>query len=88
MIQVTTGGAGDSTFEFSHPISGNPAADLTARYRWSKDLSSFHNSGEIDGGTTVTFVQGDPVGGEVTVTATISGADTDRLFVTLEVTQE
>lgn len=38
-------------------------------------------------GTTVTFDRGEPVEGMVTVTATINGAPTDRLFFVLVVTQ-
>ena len=84
--QATTGGS--QTFEFTHPINSTPASDITAVYRWSKDLSSFHNSGDSDTGTTVTFTASDPVDDIVTVTATITGTDTDRLFVTIQVTQE
>lgn len=89
MTQVADGGAGGTTFAFTHPISDNPATDLTAAYRWSKDLSLFHGSGESDvDGTTVTFAPDTPVDGEVTVTATLSGTDTDRIFFTVEVTQQ
>jgi hypothetical protein len=89
ITQVMTDGAGDTTFEFSHPISDNPADDLTATYRWSKDLASFHGSGESDSdGTVVTFAADSPTDGEVPVTATLSGTATDRIFVSVEVTQE
>lgn len=89
MTQVTTGGAGDSIFTFTHPISDNPAADLTASYRWSNDLSSFHGNGDTEsGGTKVDFIAGTPSNGEVTVTATVSGTETDRVFVTVEVILE
>ena len=89
LTQVTTGGAGDSIFTFTHPISDNPAADLTASYRWSNDLSSFHGNGDTEsGGTKVDFIAGTPSNGEVTVTATVSGTETDRVFVTVEVILE
>jgi hypothetical protein len=89
MNQVTPGGAGDITFAFTHPISENLAVDLTASYRWSKDLTSFHGSGDTEpDGTTVDFVVGTPSNGEVTVTATVSGTETDRVFVTVGVILE
>lgn len=86
-LQVSIGAS--TTFDFSHPISATPASDLTAHYRWSTDLVSFHNDGQSDPASTrVDFVQGTPVDGQVTVTATVSGPQPDRLFVDLEVIQE
>jgi hypothetical protein len=35
----------------------------------------------------VTFAVGTPANGEVTVTATITGTEPDKVFVTVEVTQ-
>ena len=81
---------GANTFTFTHPLNATPADDLTATYRWSTDLQTFYNDGDPNGAgtTTVTFVQGTPSGGMVTVTATISGTVIpDKLFVDVEVTQ-
>lgn len=85
ITQVVTGGAGDTTFEFSHPMAENPASDLTATYRWSKDLATFHDDGTSDGVSTVSFVVGTRVDGEVPVTATVNGEQPERLFVTVDV---
>ncbi len=77
-----------NTFTFTHPLNDSPASDLTATYRWSKDLSAFHNDGDSFEGTTVSFSPGDPdINGIVTVTATITGTATNELFVDLQVTQ-
>jgi hypothetical protein len=85
-FQVTTGGS--RSFSFKHPINQNPASDLSVSYRWSKDLSTFYNSGQADpSGTTVTCTVGTPAGGEVTVTAAVTGTGSDRVFVTVSVTQ-
>lgn len=81
---------GEKTFTFTHPLNGTPASELTAAYRWSTDLANFYDDGSPNGAgtTTVTFAQGAPSGGEVTVTATISGSVTpDKLFAAIKVTQ-
>ena len=80
------------TFTFTHPQTGTIADDLTAAYRWSKDLQSFNADGATDGdGTKVDFtVQLDtPQSGTTTVTATVDsgGTATDKLFVDVQVTQ-
>ena len=80
--------SGAGTFTFTHPINATPAGDTTAVYRWSKDLSTFHNDGSTDAdGTTLTVSQGSVSNGTVTVTATLSGTATDRVFIRIEVTQ-
>jgi methionine-rich copper-binding protein CopC len=79
-----------NTFTFTHPQNATPASDLTASYRWSKDLASFLASGATDGaGTTVSFTtQADtPSSGITTVTATVTGTATSNLFVRVNVTQ-
>ena len=83
---VATGRSG-STFTFTHPLGDNPASDITAAYRWSTDLASFHAAGATAGSSTVTFAQGTPSGGMVTVTATITGTVPERLFVVVEANQ-
>jgi hypothetical protein len=80
---------GTGTFTFTHPLNNNPAGDVTAAYRWSKDLSNFHYSGESDPAeTTVTFTPDTPSGGRVTVTASITGTSADKIFVDIEVTHD
>ena len=78
-----------SHFSFTHPMAEYLTTGVSAEYRWTKDLSTFHTDGASDeDGTTVTFDRGEPVEGMVPVTATISGTPTDRIFVTLVVTQD
>jgi hypothetical protein len=87
-VGVTMGES--NTFSFTHPLNATPADDLTATYLWSNDLATFHDDGESNGAgtTTVSFAQGAPSGGMVSVTATITGTEIpDRLFVVLAVTQ-
>jgi hypothetical protein len=46
----------EETFTFTHPQTGTIADDLTAGYRWSKDLQTFNADGATDGdGTKVDF---------------------------------
>ncbi|NJM54774.1 MAG: hypothetical protein HC841_01545 [Verrucomicrobiae bacterium] len=45
------GAASGNTFTFTHP-QGSLAADLSAAYRWSKDLVTYHDSGVTEGGGT------------------------------------
>jgi hypothetical protein len=81
------GAASGATFTFSHPQNANPASDVTAAYRWSKDLATFRSQGETDGdGTTVTF-NAVTSAGVTTVTATVTGTATAKLFVDVKVTQ-
>jgi hypothetical protein len=79
---------GAGTFSFTHPVNETSASDLTATYRWSKDLSTFTADGNSFAQTTVTFTPGAPSGGSVTVTATINGTPVDKLFVDVKVTQD
>lgn len=81
---LVAGSAESGTFTFTHPISDDPADDVDVIYRWSSDLVNFTNDGVEAGGTTVSFAQGIPSGGMVTVTATVTGNPLDRLFVTVE----
>jgi hypothetical protein len=79
-----------NTFTFTHPQNATQASDLTASYRWSKDLASFLASGATDGaGTTVAFTTqaNTPSPGITTVTATVTGTATNKLFVRVNVTQ-
>ncbi|MCC5843171.1 MAG: hypothetical protein JJU05_02850 [Verrucomicrobia bacterium] len=75
-------------FNFTHPIAEYFTRGIRAEYRWSKDLVAFHDDGATVEGTTVTFVRGErDEEGRVTVTATLDGTATDRIFVALFVTK-
>ncbi len=77
-----------NTFTFTHPQNANPATDITPRYRWSSDLSTFHLGGSSSGGTTVAFTTevNTPSSGFTRVTATASGTIPPRLFFDVRVT--
>ena len=77
-----------NTFTFTHPQNASPAADLTATYRWSADLATFHLGGVTSGGTTVNFTTeaNTPSPGLTRVTATALGTLPERLFVDVKVT--
>jgi methionine-rich copper-binding protein CopC len=78
-----------NSFTFTHPQNASPATDLTASYRWSTDLSTFHLGGATSGGTAVNFTTqaNTPAPGFTRVTATITGTATNQLFVRVNVTQ-
>ena len=79
-----------NTFTFTHPQNATPATDLTASYRWSKDLATFLANGATDGALTkVSFTTqaNTPSAGITTVTATVTGTATRQLFVRVTVTQ-
>jgi hypothetical protein len=76
-----------NTFTFTHPQPDTPARGVTAAYRWSKDLTSFHADAATDAdGTTVTITAqpGTPAAGTTTVTATVTGTPAARLFLDVE----
>jgi methionine-rich copper-binding protein CopC len=77
-----------NTFTFTHPKNATPASDLTATYRWSADLATFHLGGQTSGGTTVNFTTqaNTPVAGTSRVTATATGVLPTRLFIDIMVT--
>jgi hypothetical protein len=76
------------TFTFVHPRNASPAADLTATYRWSTDLATFHLDGEPGSGITVSFIveANTPAPGLTRVTATVFGPTPARLFFDVKVT--
>ncbi|MCX6877134.1 MAG: hypothetical protein NTW21_25490 [Verrucomicrobia bacterium] len=87
---LVAGTVSGNTFTFTHPQNATPASDISAAYRWSKDLATFNASGATDGaGTTVTLTTqlNTPVAGTTTVTATVTGTPTTKLFVDVMVTQ-
>jgi autotransporter-associated beta strand protein len=74
-----------NTFTFTHPQNISPATGVTGTYRWSKDLSTFRTHGQTDGdGTTVSF-NAVTTAGITTVTATVTGTPTAKLFVDVKV---
>jgi len=86
---LISGTVSGGTFTFTHP-QGTLVSDLSAAYQWSKDLSTFNADGATDGeGTKVDFtVQPDtPAAGTTTVTATVTGIASAKLFVNVLVTQ-
>jgi hypothetical protein len=88
-LGVTAVAKNGSTVTFRHPQSGTPASDVTPAYKWSTDLANFHHSGAASGGTTVTITPAlnTPSAGTTTVTATVTGTQPAKLFLTLEATQ-
>jgi hypothetical protein len=51
-------------------------------------IVNFHLSGQSDsGGTTVSSIRGSPANRMATVTATITGTNTDKIFIDIEVSQ-
>lgn len=76
-----------SNLTFRHPKNASPASDVTATYRWSTDLVTYHDNGTASGGTTVTFTPAadTPVAGTTTVTASLSGTIPPKLFMTVRV---
>ena len=87
---VIPGARSGNTFTFTHPQNANPASDVSAAYRWSKDLATFRATGATDlDGSTVTFVvtPGTPAPGMTKVTATVTGTPAARLFLRVEVTK-
>jgi hypothetical protein len=87
---LVAGAVGVGTFTFTHPQNATPASDLTAAYQWSKDLATFNAGGVTDGDNTkvdFTTLLDTPVAGTTTVTATVSGTATSKLFVNIKVTQ-
>jgi methionine-rich copper-binding protein CopC len=88
---LVAGVVSGNTFTFTHPQNATPASDLTAAYTWSKDLATFLANGATDsGGTKVdcTTQPNTPAPGMTTVTATVTGTETDRLFVIVQVTEQ
>jgi hypothetical protein len=83
---MTTAG---STFTFQHPHNPAPVSNVAAAYRWSLDLTTWHDSGTSHNGTTVVFsaAADSPVAGTTTVTATITGIPPANLFVDLAATR-
>jgi hypothetical protein len=73
---------------FKHTLNPTVASDVTYSYRWSTDLTEWKADGETNtGGTTATIVASAPVSGVVTVTITITGGPSTKLFGELVATQ-
>jgi autotransporter-associated beta strand protein len=84
---LISGAARGNTFTFTHPQNATPADGVTAAYRWSKDLTTFHTHGQTDGGNTTVSFNAVTNAGITTVTATVTGTAASRLFVDVKVTQ-
>ena len=84
---LIAGSKNGNSFTFTHP-QGTLATDLTATYRWSTGLSTFHPGGATSGGTTVNFTTeaNTPSPGFTRVTAMVTGTLPGRLFVDVGVT--
>lgn len=75
-----------NTLTFRHPEATSPPSDVNKQYVWSGDLENFHNDGQEFGGTTVNFTTSSdtPTAGITTVTATITGTEPEKLFVSVK----
>ena len=83
-LQITA--KASNVVTFSHPVNSALGEDVSAVYRWSKDLITHNFDGDDDGnGTTVNFVQGTPNNGVVEVTANITGQLPEKLFFSIKV---
>jgi hypothetical protein len=71
---LVPGSKNGHSFTFTHP-QGTLASNLSASYRWSTDLATFHLGGVTSGGTTVNFTTeaNTPSPGFTRVTATATG---------------
>jgi hypothetical protein len=86
IVQVAKSG---NTITFQHPQNASAASDVTAAYRWSVDLVTFHADGETVGGTTIAFTPSlnTPSAGTTSVSAAITGTVPSKVFVDLKVTK-
>jgi hypothetical protein len=77
-----------NTLNFRHPQNANLPTNVGEQYVWSSDLGDFHADGQEFGGTTVDFTTSPdtPSAGITTVTATITGAEPEKLFVSVKAT--
>jgi autotransporter-associated beta strand protein len=70
-----------SSVVFKHTLNPTIASDVTYTYQWSTDLVEWKASTETNtGGTTATISPSAPVSGVVTVTITITGGPSSKLF--------
>jgi methionine-rich copper-binding protein CopC len=84
---LVPGSKSGNSFTFTHP-QGTLASNLSANYRWSTDLATFHLGGVTSGGTTVSFTTeaNTPSPGFTRVTATATGTLPARMFVDVQAT--
>ena len=86
---IVSSGFPGTVFTFTYPQNANPITGLTAAHLWSKNLVDYNATGATDvDGTTVTFTTSPktPVTGASTVTATVTGTATTKIFVRSGVT--
>ena len=77
-----------SSVTFKHTLNETVASDVTYGYRWSSDMTEWKAHNETNtGGTTATISASAPVLGVVTVTITITGGPTTKLFGQLTATK-
>ena len=78
------------TLNMQHTKNSDVASDVSAEYLWSTDLSTWNDSGASVGGTTVVIATQDdtPSAGTTTATATVSGTNTDSVFIKVSVSNE
>jgi hypothetical protein len=84
---MVSGATSGNTFTFTHPQNATPSTGVTAAYRWSKDLTTFRNGGQTDGGGTTVSFNTVTNSGITTVTATVTGTPAAKLFVDVKVIQ-
>lgn len=84
---LIAGASSGNTFTFTHPQNATPATGVTAAYRWSKDLTTFRNGGQTDGDNTTVSFNAVTTAGITTVTATVTGTATPKLFMDVKVSQ-
>lgn len=73
---------------FKHTLNPTIASDVSYSYQWSTDLTEWKATGQTNtGGPTATITPTGPVGGVVTVTMSITGGPSTRLFGRLVATQ-
>jgi autotransporter-associated beta strand protein len=66
---------------FKHTLNPTVASDVTYGYEWSTDLTEWKTTGQTNTGlTTATITPSAPVLGVVTVTVTITGGPSAKLF--------
>lgn len=73
---------------FTHTLNPNLATDVSYSYEWSSDLIEWKASGVSNaGGVTATINASVPVGDVVTVTTSVTGGSTQKLFTRIQASQ-
>ncbi len=79
-----------SSLTFTHPEADPQLTDVTGSYQWSLDLSTWNASGDDAEGMIVMIgaARDTPEPGTTTVTASVTGAEPDRVFVRVVATRK